>query len=106
MLHAGVARSLDCDLLAGGIETVELSKFLSKASAACPQPKPTASLPPLATVPFAVLRALGAFRAIGPHLRCSSRWGALQRLVDAELAADDARVCRTTATVEGTLQRS
>ena len=44
-------------------------------------------LPKLVEVPIAVLCALSRYRVLGPHLRASSRWGALQRCVDAQLAA-------------------
>ena len=39
------------------------------------------------SLPLAVLRVLGSFRVIGPHLRASPRFGPLQQCIDAALAA-------------------
>ena len=38
-----------------------------------------------AAVPLSVLEVLSSYRVLGPHLRCSSRWGAMQRCVDAQM---------------------
>ena len=39
-------------------------------------------------VPLSILRALLAFRVLGPHLRTSSKFGLMQRLIDEALAED------------------
>ena len=52
---------------------------------------------PRPLVPLAVLRVMHSFRALGPHLRSSSRWGALQSLADAALAASASADARTGA---------
>ena len=54
---------------------------------ATPTPTPSPGPDVRVHVPLAVLQTLKLFRVLGPHLRATSRWGELQRAVDAQLPA-------------------
>ena len=67
-------------------EAKERAPAASAAAAAAAASADSTAAAASVPVSLSVLRLLHVFRVLGPHMRSSSRWGALQRLADAALA--------------------